>query len=979
MQSTDFLSAVLPTEGKYCVFTLRGEFRKNIFVDSIENVQATAEAMSAKGYRAYFAMASFDDEGFRKVDNVRCLRALFMDLDCGKQWVEDKEIAGVLVPAHWKDKAFPSKKAAVLALHQFMTDTGLDALGSPWLVDSGTGVHVHWPLADQASLAAWLPVATALKRAAAQHGFPIDETVTDDAARVLGVPGTHNNKYDPPKPITLRYRGDVFQLEALRTTLAPYASATLPSIGGSSALALLGPKPKGPPSAVAMALAGNSTTYFKDILVRTQAGTGCAQLAYFMEHAQDDGLEPLWRALLSLTKFSMDGEKAALKISSLHPYDTDRMHRKLAEIKAPYLCATFDKTNSGVCAKCPNYQKINTPMVLGKRLQVTNEPKEAEVVDDEGVAHVYQRPPAPFGFGYGANVGVYHIKPPEGDAPEKHTMLLSYDFFMTRQFLEARQYVCEFTYYKGASRTTFVIPMSSITKEADCIKELASHNVIASHGIGCDRHLAAYTRACAQTFSVANRVVQIPARFGWQEDGRFAVHDTMYDTNAPEHNYTYVSDRIHNIIAATEPKGCLEDWVRVVHMLRKKAQGEPMVWGHIAMLGVGLGSMFQQFMPPGANAPTMHMCSTGTGAGKTLALSLATSVWGSRQKYVVSADTSERTMFQRAGLLGNLPLCIDEITAKNREYEREWLPNFIFGFSNGAHKLKGSAAGNMEILHELIWASNALITSNTPGLEAMTGARGHTSEGEARRHLEWELPKSFSLQWTDDERDILKLLNENYGVVGPLLAQWCVTRQDRVRKVLRDVGRVWLKESNCGDEERFWTSLVVTSVGAFILAGPDHAGLLEIPAKPLMDFWLGIVQRARRIIYSNRMSAVDVLHAYLREHNHEFIRVGSSPLVNTLIGGGGVVDPIHARSRVRGRIEYELIPGITDIFIEEKLLKLHCANANVGFTAFVEELASTMIVRTGIKDLVNGTKSAPLRVRCVRVRMKSNAIKPGTV
>ena len=270
----DFLSAVLPTTGAYCVFTLRnGKPFKQVFINDIENLYDTALNFSAQRLNVFHALASFElptsEEAKEKrtAENARYMRALFLDLDCGKEWVEEKVVNDTVVPAHWKDKAFTSKRAAVEQLHTFLEKTGLDALGTPWLVDSGGGVHVYFPLSEDAPIEVWRPVAVALKRAAKAFSFPIDEKVTSDAARVLRTPGTSNWKYGAPKDVVLRQRGEVFDLAAVAACLSEHA-APAPKLPGTAVM-IPGRRPSTEMSTIAKAMAGNNVTFFKNIMVRT--------------------------------------------------------------------------------------------------------------------------------------------------------------------------------------------------------------------------------------------------------------------------------------------------------------------------------------------------------------------------------------------------------------------------------------------------------------------------------------------------------------------------------------------------------------------------------------------------------------------------------------------------------------------------------------------------------------------------------------
>jgi hypothetical protein len=92
-------------------------------------------------------------------------------------------------------------------------------------------------------------------------------------------------------------------------------------------------------------------------------------------------MEPLWRAHLSIAQKCEDGEKASVWLSSLHPYDEDRMRTKLAEIKGPYPCTKFDSENPGVCTGCAHWGKITNPLALGRDTAISVQAKEVVVAE----------------------------------------------------------------------------------------------------------------------------------------------------------------------------------------------------------------------------------------------------------------------------------------------------------------------------------------------------------------------------------------------------------------------------------------------------------------------------------------------------------------------------------------------------------------------------------------------------------------------
>ena len=84
METKTFLEGVLASDGCYCVVALRPHTDPvQKFYASIEEAVHAAQELDAKGYDAYFALATFEEPNSRKVANVKYLKALFLDLDCG--------------------------------------------------------------------------------------------------------------------------------------------------------------------------------------------------------------------------------------------------------------------------------------------------------------------------------------------------------------------------------------------------------------------------------------------------------------------------------------------------------------------------------------------------------------------------------------------------------------------------------------------------------------------------------------------------------------------------------------------------------------------------------------------------------------------------------------------------------------------------------------------------------------------------------
>ena len=122
MQPLDFLAAVLPSSGPYCVAEFTTPKKEHVFVDSLEEILNTADLFAVFGSEkkdAYFALASFKEKGKRTAENAKALKSLFIDIDIGE------------------GKDYSNREEAIAAYEKFMEDTGLSDLGQPIVVSSG--------------------------------------------------------------------------------------------------------------------------------------------------------------------------------------------------------------------------------------------------------------------------------------------------------------------------------------------------------------------------------------------------------------------------------------------------------------------------------------------------------------------------------------------------------------------------------------------------------------------------------------------------------------------------------------------------------------------------------------------------------------------------------------------------------------------------------------------------------------------------
>ena len=144
MDTEQFLDLVLGREGNYCIFAVNTETgrKKQKFYTSVEHVVDAAKDFDANGYDTYFSLATLEEAGSRKADNVRSLKSFFLDLDIGEG-----------------ANKFPTQADAIRELAKFVKQANLPR---PFVLNSGRGIHVYWVLTEDVGKHEWLTTASQL-------------------------------------------------------------------------------------------------------------------------------------------------------------------------------------------------------------------------------------------------------------------------------------------------------------------------------------------------------------------------------------------------------------------------------------------------------------------------------------------------------------------------------------------------------------------------------------------------------------------------------------------------------------------------------------------------------------------------------------------------------------------------------------------------------------------------------------------------
>lgn len=165
----EFLKAILPLEGRYCLVVIDSKGPRQEFTDTIEALEQRIRYWDGRTDGAvYHGCASYDGRG-RRHDNVTAVRSFWLDIDAD--------------PAD-----------AIVSLERFVLATGLPR---PMAVCSGHGLHAYWPLVQAIERGRWEQYARGLKAACERHGLKADPSRTADPSSILRPVGTWNRKREP--------------------------------------------------------------------------------------------------------------------------------------------------------------------------------------------------------------------------------------------------------------------------------------------------------------------------------------------------------------------------------------------------------------------------------------------------------------------------------------------------------------------------------------------------------------------------------------------------------------------------------------------------------------------------------------------------------------------------------------------------------------------------------------------------------------
>lgn len=250
------------------------------------------------------------------------------------------------------------------------------------------------------------------------------------------------------------------------------------------------------------------------------------------------------------------------------------------------------------------------------------------------------------------------------------------------------------------------------------------------------------------------RVASI-GHMGWDTNGEFVPYS---DSIQPD-----VSDQFGALLKALEPKGTLQEWYKIVFPLLKSPYMRITIAASLASVLIG---------PMHALPFILHLWG-GTGAGKTVALKVAASIWGNPDegKMVDTMNNTINYIMDKAGVLYSIPFFGDELqTIKGNYGNYDSLIYRVTGQTN-----RGRLRANGSMGRRLSWQNSFLFTGEEPITQSNSGG------GAINRVIELECTEKI----IQDGNGTVAAIADCHGVLGPAFVAKAKQSQDTNKKVFK--------------------------------------------------------------------------------------------------------------------------------------------------------------------------------------------------
>ncbi|CAB4190271.1 Domain of unknown function DUF927 [uncultured Caudovirales phage] len=925
MSQFDLLSAVQPTEGWFAVIGIKDKAVVQKFTQDREEVDVIAAEFMAQERNVFFGVAKYNEAGSRKKDNVKALKAFWLDIDCGEAKARVDEKTG-------RSDGYIDQPTALGELKRFCKLVGLP---KPILVNSGRGVHVYWALTEEITREQWEPVADRLRELCNTNELYVDPAVFE-VARVLRIPGTLNFKDDPATEVTVLSEGAPVEFGKFKAILGVQDEA--PS--------LVTP-PEREISEFAKASQENINKSFAKIMRRSESGNGCQQLWDCYENRATLS-ESRWFNALSVAKFCTDKDTAIHTLSKGYPdYAPDKTEQKIQHIGGPQGCKEFEKNNAGGCKGCQFKGKITGPIMLGKELAEATDADNTLVEDtnDGTQGKTYTIPKYPKPYARGVKGGIYLVKKDEEAEP---VLVYHNDLYVVKRMVDPQEGdVVVMRLHTPCDGIREFTVSNKIVMKRD---ELGG--VLAARGVVCPSKqftmVIDYVIASINNMQNRGKAEQMRLQFGWADnDSKFIIGDREISADGTYHSPP--SSVTKKLAEWMVPTGSLDKWKEVFNLYGRPGL-EPNAFAALS----AFGSPLLKFL--GQSGVIINLINSRSGTGKTTALHMSNSVYGHpRLLCAVKADTLNAKIM-RLGLMNNLPFAVDELTNMSAADFSE----LAYCMSQGRGKDRLKQSTNEMRLNLTSWACVSPCSSNASFYEKMSLGK-RNPDGEMMRLIEYKVDYSDAIDPVVAKQMFDHQLIENYGHAGLIYAEWLVKNLEEAKSILLATQAKIDRELKLTQRERIWSAALAANITGGRIA--KRLGLIDWDMKAIYLWATNMLADMRDDVAPPISNVSAVIAEFLNRHMQNYVVVKSE------LDGRTGFEPLPTLEP-KGELMVRQEPDTNKMFISIKPFKEDCVKYQINYKETIKELkAKGIMLKMENKRLSKGMQIVTPSVYCMTLDM----------
>lgn len=711
------------------------------------------------------------------------------------------------------DKAYASSDEAMQAIYKFVDDAQL--MDPTVIVSSGTGgYHVYWTFPQAITLIEWQPLANALASATRKHQLKCDAQCTVDATRLLRVAGTWNYKREPPLPVELVVDSgtDIEPVELLRV-LGSYVDTPrlIHTLGQMSQSKLL----DGMKGAIVVEGAAEYEYPPSDIDVVAEQ---CPFIKETLRTGGEGYDEPLWKYTISLAARCKDPEQTAHRLSSGHAtYDPTETLDKLAQAQTdrrnnsnlgPPGCEAIHHAGATQCSACPHLALKSNPLNVGFKRNGHAHP--APTVNNNDL---------PYGYYRGKDGHIFRDSDPDDNGVTNPIECFPYPILYNSAFGEAhsdRSYrVCFDTLEAGTKIKRVELDYAACSDKVAAARALFGQGLSLHMTKPVMEFLVAYLTLLRGTKTT---LVSVPPVGWFADDGAmgFAYDGVFYSPKGEFQCHRMpVGSQEYTVVGEEQP------WRDLAQAIITPDRPD------IAVLAAAGFAGPLVFMT-GQKGFLLGCWSSQSGVGKTTALTLAQSVWGSPVGMQGMTDTLNY-VFTKVANVKHLPVIYDEVKSiKQVQQFVDLTGQLTHGRDKGRARQDGQARPPREWLTLIAYAVNA------PLAQAVQEANKGT-DASLFRMFEYQALTPKSGPYTPIEVGMMShRLEANYGHIGKAYAKFLGENYELVQSKVTAMQTHLQRTLPMEPDQRFWIAGMAAIMTGAALA--KALGFVDFPLPEMMSF-----------------------------------------------------------------------------------------------------------------------------------------------